>query len=83
MYRLYHNLLPTSLSSNFQRGFHIHNYLTRFPHQYRSHSARLKILLSINCLGPVLWNSLPEVIRKSPSMGHEFIQALSWKIHHF
>jgi len=70
MYRLYHNLLPTSLSSNFQRGFHIHNYFTRFSHQYRSHPARLKIKqLSINCLGPVLWNSLPEVIRKSPSMG--------------
>src|SRR6218665_3560972 len=70
MYGLYHNLLPTSLSSNFQRGFHIHNYFTRFSHQYRSHQARLKIKqLSINCLGPVLWNSLPEVIRKSPSMG--------------
>ena len=68
MYRLYHNLLPTSLSSNFQRGFHIHNYFTRF--QYRSHPAHLKIKqLSITCLGPVLWNSLPEVIRKSPSMG--------------
>src|SRR6218665_2199778 len=70
MYRLYNNLLPTSLSSNFQRGFHIHNYFTHFSHQYRSHPARLKIKqLSINCLGPVLWNSLPEVIRKSPSMG--------------
>src|SRR6218665_68578 len=57
-------------SSNFQRGFHIHNYFTRFSHQYRSHPSRLKIKqLSINCLGPVLWNSLPEVIRKSPSMG--------------
>src|SRR6218665_405849 len=70
MYRLYHNLLPTSLSSNFQRGFHIHNYFIRFSHQYRSHPARLKIRqLSINSLGPVLWNSLAEVIKKSPSMG--------------
>src|SRR6218665_390459 len=68
MYRLYNNLLPTSLSSNFQRGFHIHNYFTRFSHQYRSHPALLKIKqLSINCLGPVLWNSPPQVIRKSPS----------------
>src|SRR6218665_975617 len=70
MYCLYHNLLPTTLSSNFQRGFHIHNYFTRFSHQHRSHPARLKIKqLYINCLGPVLWNSLPEVIRKSQSMG--------------
>ena len=72
MYRLYHKLLPrpTSLSSSFQRRFQIHNYFTRFSHQYRSYPARLKIKqLSINCLGPVLWNSLPEVIRKSPSMG--------------
>src|SRR6218665_3395707 len=44
-------------------------YFTRFSHQYRSHPARLKIKqLSINCLGPVLCNSLPEVIRKSLSM---------------
>src|SRR6218665_65111 len=30
MYRLHHNLLSTSLSPNFQRGFHIHNYFTLF-----------------------------------------------------
>ena len=33
-------------------------------------TARLKMKqLSISCLGPVLWNSVPEEIRKSPSMG--------------
>jgi len=77
MYRLYHNLLPTSLSSNFQRGFHTHNYFTRPSHQYRSHLACLKIKqLSINCLGPGLWNSPPKVIRKSLSMLIN-VQALS------
>src|SRR6218665_2403516 len=49
---------------------YINTNIHRFSHQYRSHPACLKIKqLSINCLGPVLWNSLPEVIRKSPSMG--------------
>jgi len=69
MYHLYHNLLPASLSSNFQMGIHIHNYFTRFSHQHKSHPAHLKIKqLSITSLGPVLWNSLSEVTRKSPSM---------------
>ena len=31
MYCLYYNLLPDSLSSNFQMGIHINNYSTRFP----------------------------------------------------
>jgi len=43
MYRLYYNLLPASLSSNFQMGIHIHIYSTCFSHQYRSHKAHLKI----------------------------------------
>src|SRR6218665_1591439 len=63
-------LVAYFLVFKFPKGISHSLLFTRFSHQYRSHPARLKIKqLSINCLGPVLWNSLPEVIRKSPSMG--------------
>src|SRR6218665_329709 len=51
-------------------NFHLQNYSPRFSHQYGSQPDPLKIKeLFINCLCSVLWDSLPEVVRMSPSMG--------------
>ena len=69
-WRIYCNLLPFSLCTNFQTGIHMHNYDTRFSYRHSSQLARLKMKqLSNNCLSPALWNALPRVITKLSSIG--------------
>ena len=42
----------------------IHGHYTRLSHHYRSHYARINTKeFSIHCIGPVLWNNLPEELK--------------------
>src|SRR6218665_2083595 len=64
MFRYHHSLLPKTINIHFQTGSQIHGHYTRFSHHYRSHYARINTKeFSIHCIGPVLWNNLPEEVK--------------------
>ena len=64
MFRYHHSLLPKTINIHFQTGSQIHGHYTRFSHHYRSHYARINTKeFSIHCIGPVLWNNLPEELK--------------------
>src|SRR6218665_324324 len=64
MFRYHHSLLPKTINIHFQTGSKIHGHYTRFSHHYRSHYARINTKeFSIHCIGPVLWNNLPEELK--------------------
>lgn len=61
MHRFHLNLLPISFKNYFTTGSNLHDHYTRHSHSYRSEFAHLKIKqFSIKCLGPQLWNGLPD-----------------------
>src|SRR6218665_40606 len=64
MFRNHHSLLLKSINIHFQTGSQIHGHYTRFSHHYRSHYARINTKeFSIHCIGPVIWNNLPEELK--------------------
>src|SRR6218665_1384051 len=70
MYRFHHQLLPSSMPFNLQKGSDIHNYSTRSSKNYTSHRALIKVKqLSMYCIGPEMWNKLPESLKYVQSIG--------------
>src|SRR6218665_2891444 len=64
MFCYHHSLLPKTINIHFQTGSQIHGHYTRFSHHYRSHYACINTKeFSIHCIGPVLWNNLPEELK--------------------
>ena len=55
---------------NLQKGSDIHDYNTRSSKNYRNHRARIKVKqLSMYCIGPEMWNKLPESLEYVQSIG--------------
>src|SRR6218665_4220116 len=62
--------LPSSIPFNLQEGSDIHDHNTRSSKNYRSHRARIKVKqLSMLCIGPELWNKLPDSMKYDQSLG--------------
>src|SRR6218665_2765151 len=67
---LFMQRLPSSIPFDLQKGVDIHDYNTRSSHSYRSHRARIKVKqLSMHCIGPDMWNKLPDSLKDVQSLG--------------
>src|SRR6218665_51956 len=70
MHRFHHQGLPSSIPFDLQKGVDIHDHNTRSSHSYRSHRARIKVKqLSMHCIGPDMWNKLPDSLKDVQSLG--------------
>src|SRR6218665_1608777 len=70
MHRLHHQRLSSSIPFDIQKGVDIHDHNTRSSNSYRSHRARIKVKqLSMHCIGPDMWNKLPDSLKDVQSLG--------------
>ena len=73
MLDVYNNVTPSNLSDLFTPTYKVHNYNTRSSaagNYYVDHSRIDHLKYSFSRMGPGIWNSIPEYLRKLPK--HSF-----------